>query len=376
MIASDYTQNTALRSTHHTPQTTHLNTTPQTAQTDNRQCHDPICAGVTTTPRYHYEYIAGTILIYKMQGNTALGSTLPMEITENSVSPYVPLGIDSDNWTPRCTSMRMNTNNHHLKPEICLVGSQVVLLGLLWYGGGMNKKRGKHKKAVDCVTADEKIVGELLNEDEWEQFECKEANAKPSDLLKAVVAMVNTSGGILIIGLKDAKNAKGKKRLIGIGMHRNNISQFLVKITNIQPQLNEPCEERYIPIKNIHGHSDEILVLDIKKGKQVHALDGNTYVRRGSSSIKIGPSEIRNLEIDRGVVKFEDEISNVSELDDLDHDLLDRYKEDTKTSQDNQSILRSIGLIKEKDSKEYLIEAGILLFGKEPVVSLRRKVWY
>ena len=234
----------------------------------------------------------------------------------------------------------------------------------------MAKSRKKSNNSEDCDTS---VVDQLLREHEWEQFECKEASAKPKELLKTVVAMANTSGGTLVLGLADAKKATGKKRLLGIEAHRDTVSAFLHEVTKIRPFMIINTEE--ISIVNVNGYEDVLMVVTIEKSKYTHSTDkNNTYVRRGSSSRKIGAEAVSHLQQERGVVKFEKRVSDVSSLDGLDHTLLERFKRGVKSdTDDNWQFLSKNGLAERKGGNLFLTEAGVLLFGENPAVMLKKK---
>ena len=109
---------------------------------------------------------------------------------------------------------------------------------------------------------------QILENEESQTVECKRSATKPQKLLEAVVALANTSGGKLIIGLEDPSKARGKKRLIGIEEDKSdNISEFkkLIEKEIDPPIVGYKIEE--IKITNTAGNQDKIVVVDIKKSK-------------------------------------------------------------------------------------------------------------
>ena len=238
----------------------------------------------------------------------------------------------------------------------------------------MPKKKNKTTAEESCDVSADEVLRNILNEPEWDKFECKRAAAQPGDLLKTVVAMANTSGGTFVIGLEDPKKAEGKDRLIGISENRDNVSEFLKQLKqDIDPLVT--VEELEFEITNINNYQDALLVLQIEKGKDVHSLrKGDTYVRKGSQNRKIAAKEIRHLQNERGENKFEDRISAVATLDDVDVVLLEQYKKDVgSASKDMWHLLKGNGLAVAKEGAFYLTEAGILLFGNNPAVTLKSK---
>lgn len=215
----------------------------------------------------------------------------------------------------------------------------------------------------------------FLDTQEWQTFECKRVAIKPSDLLETVVAFANADGGLIVIGLEDPKKANSTKRLLGISENLDNCSDFLKLLEKeIEPPL-LLWRKFEIKIINVDGKDDKLLVLNIEKSNDVHSLKkGDTFIRKGSQNVKIGSTEIMRLKYEKGAIKFENERSGIFFLDDLDHTLLSQYKKDTSsTGMDDWQFLKDNGLAFNDDGKFELTKAGVLLFGKNPSVSLKSK---
>lgn len=116
-------------------------------------------------------------------------------------------------------------------------------------------------------------------------------------------------------------------------------------------------------------------MLNIKKSNDVHSLKkGDTFVRKGRQNVKIGSTEIMRLKYEKGAIKFESEKSGILSIEDLDRDLLSQYKKDTSsTGLDDWQFLKDNGLAIGEGTKYELTKAGILLFGKNPSISLTSK---
>lgn len=222
---------------------------------------------------------------------------------------------------------------------------------------------------------DQEIVDIFLSTQEWQTFECKRAAIKPADLLESVVALANTEGGYIVLGLEDPGKAQRSERLIGISENPSNVSDILKLLEkDIDPPL-FLWEKFELDIINVRGIADKLLVLNIKKSNDVHSLKkGDTYARKGSQNVKIGSTEIMRLKYEKGAVKFEGENSGIESLEILDHDLLRRYKTDTSsTGLDDWQFLKDNGLAIDSGGKKSLTKAGVLLFGKNPSVALASK---
>lgn len=222
---------------------------------------------------------------------------------------------------------------------------------------------------------DPEILQLFLDTQEWQFFECKRAAAQPVKLLETVVAFANTDGGFLVVGLEDPSKAHGEKRLIGISENLSNVSDFLKLV---EKEIDPPLvlwNKFELNIINIHKAQDKLLSVNIKKSNDVHSLKkGDTFVRRGHQNIKIGSSEIMRLKYEKGAIKFENELSRKKSFEDLDMELLGTYKKDTQSEGlNNWQFLKDNGLAIKHNGNYELTKAGILLFGKNPSVSLGSK---
>ncbi len=219
------------------------------------------------------------------------------------------------------------------------------------------------------------LINIILEKDEWQSFECKRAAVQPAKLLETVSAFANTNGGIIVIGLEDPKKAEGYNRLIGISENPDNISEFLKLIDK---ELVPPVfgwTSKYVDIIDTDKKNDQLLLILVEKSNDVHSLkNGNTYIRKGSQNVKIGALEIQNLQYEKGLRKYEDEISKITSLEELDQQLFDQYKKDTDSNnEDDWQFLKDNGLAHKKDNSYVLTKAGVLLFGKNPTVLLKSK---
>jgi ATP-dependent DNA helicase RecG len=220
------------------------------------------------------------------------------------------------------------------------------------------------------------LVQNFLSLTEWENFEVKRATVSPKKLLETTCAMVNTEGGYIVVGVEDATKATGNDRLLGISEDEDNLSEYLKLMrSEFDPPLQHYVRGIYADITNVNGKPDKIYAIIIEKADDIHSLkNGDTYVRNGSQNVKIGSQEILRRRYEKGSIKFEDENSGLFRLDEVDMALLKKYQDDTgSTSSDTWQFLKDNGLTKKTKSKTTLTNAAVLLFGKNPTVSLRRK---
>lgn len=219
------------------------------------------------------------------------------------------------------------------------------------------------------------IVDFYLSNQEWQTFECKRAKIQPSKLLETVVAFLNTDGGVIVLGMDDPEKAKGKDRLIGISEGLDNISEFLKLIEKeIDPQIKN-WEKQEISIINVYGKKDTLLLFSIPKSDDIHSLKkGDTFARKGRQNSKLTATEIVRLKYEKGSLKFEDEHSGIDRLEEINQELVEEYKsENDSRNKSNWQFLKDNGLALRDKKGFHLTKGGVLLFSRNPSVSLRGK---
>lgn len=154
----------------------------------------------------------------------------------------------------------------------------------------------------------EKKIDYLLGLSEWQVFDCKRALIKPVKIIETICAFANTDGGMIALGLEDPKKAPKNERLIGISEGADNVADILNALDKeFEPPL-FPVEKQYIDIVNADGKKDQILLLRVDKGEDIHSLkNGDTFRRDGNKNHKMGASEITRLRYEKGSLKYEDE---------------------------------------------------------------------
>ena len=91
------------------------------------------------------------------------------------------------------------------------------------------------------------------------------------------------------------------------------------------------------------------------------ASDGEVFLRQNDKSVKLTREQVSALEYDKGQRVFEDELVSDSSIEDVDHEVLDRYKELLGTEASDEQVLRSRRFM--RDGK--LTVAGALLFAQD-----------
>lgn len=201
---------------------------------------------------------------------------------------------------------------------------------------------------------------ELFSEaKESQYFDRKSARIRPSDAARHVVALSNAAGGKLVIGIEDGGEVTGFAR---DGAHAIEDFEQMPLICCEPIPMVKPVR---LPVTNSHGGDDVVLVLDVRASTD-HVIarrsDGAVFLRQGDRSVELGHDQITALEYDKNQRRFEDEVDARSTVDDIDPEVMARYKEELGTDAPDEQVLRSRGILRDG----HLTNAGVLLFAKNP----------
>ncbi len=201
----------------------------------------------------------------------------------------------------------------------------------------------------------------LISVSEGQTFDRKSARIDPKGLAVVLVAMANADGGRVAIGIEDDGTITGIDRYIG------NVNDLLrVPMDYCVPRVNVHPE--YIDCTNNNGDADHILILNVEQSNRLHATSADeAYIRVGDKSHKLGFEERMQLMFAKGVCYFEDEPVAKAGIEDLDLKCVEEYCARIGYGRDALTYLRSNkNFITEKDGREYVSGAAILLFGIAP----------
>lgn len=110
----------------------------------------------------------------------------------------------------------------------------------------------------------------------------------------------------------------------------------------------------------------QILVLDIEPspGHVVSRMsDKEMFLRQNDKSVKLNREQVLALEYDKNQRSYENEVQDRSSMEDVDHDVLTRYKADIGVEGlPDEQVLRSRGFL----VGGHLTNAGVLLFSEYP----------
>lgn len=193
----------------------------------------------------------------------------------------------------------------------------------------------------------------------------KAKEIKPSKLSETVSAMANSGGGDIYIGISETGDEKIRNwQGFQDPEEANDITQTLFQA---HPFGNHLLFE-FLVCKNLPGH---VLHITVKKIKEiVKSTKEEVFIRINAGKIKLDTAEkIKRLELDKGIVTFEDEFVEV----------------DIKKIENSLSILNFlINIIPNGEPETYLNNqelirknqckvCGVLLFCDEPAIYLPKR---
>lgn len=202
----------------------------------------------------------------------------------------------------------------------------------------------------------------MVKESENKYFDCKSAKIKPSEIADLISAFANAEGGTIVIGISD------KKRIIeGI----NNIGTD--KINDFISAPKDCCrpmpqyKEEFIDVINSEGQEDRVLLLHIFASidQVIRTKNDSTFLRIGDRTKELKGEDLRNLEYSKSTRHFEDECNMDAEIEDLDQNLIEKYKKIIGAEMvDTEQMLRARGFIKKVNGETHLTNAAVLLFAE------------
>lgn len=220
---------------------------------------------------------------------------------------------------------------------------------------------------TDIPDKDDGLVDQLLDRPESFTFECKRIG-KVDHLLESVVALANSNGGILALGLEDPDKATGRDRVYGIQTHPMNWDELQRKLRSRITEPDQlPVSHKEIGCTLRDGSHGSIILLRIERSGRVHSIvDDGTFVRLTKGNKQLTAGEITDLCHARGVVSAE------TQLEDVDFELLDTdfwraYARHRKLTRSIDQAMFHVGLAKRDDRGNLRpTRAAVLLFAEEP----------
>lgn len=219
-------------------------------------------------------------------------------------------------------------------------------------------------QAADRITA-------LLAAHESRTLDFKRISGKQSRMYEAVCAFANTEGGLLVMGIGDAKamkpGDKPQSRLFGVEENPEGFDDFRRELLNRFTPAITKLHWMRLPCTLHNGQTGHVVLLRVEKSDQVHSIVGDgTWTRMDASNRELSAAEIADLAYQRGVRSAEALPMPVA-LNLLDSDAWRSYCATRGLADADLAVrLPKLGLaVQAADGLQPLL-AAVLLFADEP----------
>ncbi len=201
----------------------------------------------------------------------------------------------------------------------------------------------------------------LRNQEENQYFERKGIGKeliKPVKIAEELIGMLNADGGVLAFGISDNREIQDLNTLDSnlLKDYRKLVFDF------IAPPCNIMLEELKIDSNLIFLYhvEQEIERIFCRKDNE------KVFLRVHDDNRNLNREQIKKLEYDKSIRRFEEEIVNDFDKEDLDLDLLKYYQEKLNYDGDPLELLVKRYLVNKKKGEYQFKKSAILLFSKDP----------
>jgi len=187
-----------------------------------------------------------------------------------------------------------------------------------------------------------------------------EQHVKPSKVANEIIGMLNAGGGVLVLGVATDGSITDMRSL-----NEQELNRYRTLHTNfIQPPANVTLEEVVL-------ETGELIFLyhaplDVER---LYARSDNEEVYLRVADENRGPlprEQVRKLEYDKQIRKYEEELCTGFDMSDLDLDLIGWLKEQLQYEGTDEEFLVARHVAEVTEGGCVLKNAGVLLFAQDP----------
>lgn len=204
-------------------------------------------------------------------------------------------------------------------------------------------------------------VRQLIAQGEGNTIEFKERLPVPAELAKEMVALANTDGGWLLVGVTDRGDVRGvafgeREAQLVLNVARNNC------VPHLQPRT-----------ETVELNGKTVAVIQVERGRQKpYQANERIYIRMGASTRVATQVELLSMLQEGGLLSFDQLPVLNATLDDLDLDkargYLARQTDPARLAikEDVLELLTHLKAVVRYEERRIPSIGGLLLFGKDP----------
>ncbi|MFN8153829.1 MAG: ATP-binding protein [Bacteroidia bacterium] len=180
---------------------------------------------------------------------------------------------------------------------------------------------------------------------------------KPTKIAEELIGMLNADGGVLAFGVSNNGEFQDLKALgEQINSFRTVVFDFIHPACNIELEEVE-IDGKLVFLFHVEQELERIFCRKDNEHVFLRVQDTNRLLSR---------DQIKKLEYDKSIRRFEEETIKSFDPEDLDQDLLKEYKEKLNYKGNSLDLLVKRHLVNKIDESYNFKNASILLFAKEP----------
>lgn len=220
------------------------------------------------------------------------------------------------------------------------------------------------KYTIKEISAEE--IQKILDFEENWALDKKGKDISPAKLSRTVAALANHNGGDIYLGISHKPN-KNEYYWDGFSSVEDT-NQYVDIISSIFPNFHDCSFEYY---KNGQDATIVLHIIIAKTQSVIKASDGRVYLRTGAQNLPItDPEKLRQLDLDKGIASFEDEITKMTYDEIKNSKVLNDFIKRVVPSTNTYDWLKSQCLM---NSETKISVAGVLLYADLPQVYLPKR---